>query len=75
VEEENPEDEVIIPTEEKPKIDPKTGQIDLVYDAKLVEGEDYHPPTPPVTPGEELNQTWRNIVRRRRKGNNGIERV
>jgi hypothetical protein len=77
VEEENPEDEVIIPTEEKPKADPKTGQIDMEYDAtKLVEGEDYQTPRPPVTPGEELNRTWRNIINfRKKKNNNGIERI
>jgi hypothetical protein len=81
VEEENPEDEVIIPTEEKPldfasteeaeehwqdKVDPNKV---IKTEPKMIK-EDFS-----ETKGEQLNRTWQNIVKKRKKGNNGIERV
>ena len=82
VEEENPEDEVIIPTEEKPldfasteeaeehwqdKVDPNKV---IKTEPKMIK-EDFS-----ETKGEELNRTWRNIINfRKKKNNNGIERI
>lgn len=66
IEEDNPEDELIIPQKEQVI----KQEMETVRIPPRMVNDDFSK----TTPGEELNQTWRNIVRRRR-GNNGIERV
>jgi hypothetical protein len=79
IEEENPEDEIIVKPEKVIKTEPRMVREDFPKPTppptKIIKEGEKPPHEEKETPGEKLNQTWRNIIKRRRGGNNGVSRI